>query len=111
MAQQKIPPLVRCRVFDEAISRFRRAHEIDSSVITPLLEWGKTLQLKVRHEEALDLFKRASDIDKSSAIAHYLCAESLNALGRLKDAKSEEEHARRLKRATCHNCRLPSSDS
>jgi len=88
--------LVRIGRCDEAISRFRRAHEIDTTTIAPLLEWGKALQLKGSHAEALGLFKRASDIDKSSAMAHYFCSKSLIALGRLKEAKSEEEQARRL---------------
>jgi tetratricopeptide (TPR) repeat protein len=84
----------------EAERYFREALRLDSGQAASAYGLAKIYKQQGKYPAALDMLRAAGDIDPHSASVYYLRGQTLLAMGRRQQAKSEFAEAARLQQAT-----------
>ena len=74
---------------EDEISEYRRTLEIDPDYVPAYLNWGGALYAKGQYEEAIQLYRKAIDINPLNASLHYSLSVALTRIDRKQEAEAE----------------------
>lgn len=75
--------------WDEAISHYRRATELDAGFADAFVSLGSALESQGKFAEAVEPLERAVKLQPQNPIAHFALANALNRTGRREEAQRE----------------------
>ncbi len=74
---------------DKEIDEYKRTLEIDSDYIPAYLNWGGALYAKGQYDEAIELYRKAIEINPLNASLHYSLSMALDKTNKQREAEAE----------------------
>jgi tetratricopeptide (TPR) repeat protein len=74
---------------EDEIPEYKRTLEIDPDYVPAYLNWGGALYAKGRYDEAIELYRKAIDINPLNAPLHYSLSIALEQIGKKQEAEAE----------------------
>jgi tetratricopeptide (TPR) repeat protein len=74
---------------EDEIAEYQRTLEIDADYVPAYLNWGGSLYAKGKYEEAIELYRKAIEINPLSASLHYSLSVALDHMDRKQEAEAE----------------------
>jgi predicted CXXCH cytochrome family protein len=74
---------------ENEIPEYKRTLEIDADYVPAYLNWGGALYAKGQYEEAIQLYRKAIDINPLNAALHYSLSVALDAVNQKQEAETE----------------------
>ena len=74
---------------EDEIAEYQRTLEIDADYVPAYLNWGGSLYAKGKYEEAIELYRKAIEINPLSASLHYSLSVALDHIDRKQEAEAE----------------------
>jgi predicted CXXCH cytochrome family protein len=73
----------------DEIAEYKRTLEIDPDYVPAYLNWGGSLYTKGKYEEAIQLYRKAIEINPLSASLHYSLSVALDQMNHKEEAEAE----------------------
>ncbi len=74
---------------EDEVAEYKRTLEIDPDYVPAYLNWGGALYAKGQYEEAIQLYRKAIDINPLNADLHYSLSVALDKTGHQQEAEAE----------------------
>jgi tetratricopeptide (TPR) repeat protein len=74
---------------EDEIAEYKRTLEIDADYVPAYLNWGGALYAKGQYEQAIELYRKAIDINPLNAPLHYSLSVALDQIGKKQEAEAE----------------------